>query len=132
MQITLEMPEELKAFNWGAFWLTFIWGSAYNIRITYLVLLSSLIPFVGILLTLGLSIYFGTKGNEWAWKSNKFSSIQSFKQSQKMWAISGWIFALLGISLLIGCLIFLNSLLKANNFNIDDLKNLEQILGQQY
>ncbi len=38
-----------------------------------------------------LMIWFGLKGNKWAWKNRSKSSIESFNNSQRIWCISGWI-----------------------------------------
>ena len=51
------VPEEIKGWNWGAFWLTWIWGIAHNVWISLLVF--CLWPIWMIVL--------GIKGNEWAW-----------------------------------------------------------------
>ncbi|MFH4171158.1 hypothetical protein WAJ14_21095, partial [Acinetobacter baumannii] len=42
-----------------------------------------------------VAIALGIKGNEWAWKSRKWESIEQFKQHQKRWMIAGIV---LGIS----------------------------------
>jgi hypothetical protein len=36
-----------------------------------------------------VAIAFGAKGNEWAWKSRKWRSIEQFKAHQRGWAIAG-------------------------------------------
>jgi len=94
-------------FNWGAFLLTWIWGLGNKTYITLLMFAAfilAFIPFVNILagmLQLGLAIWFGIKGNEWAWKNKKFDSVEAFHSYQKKWAIAGTIIAVLGILLAI-------------------------------
>ena len=48
----------------------------------------------------------GVKGNEWAWKSRRWASIEQFKTHQKNWTIAGLI--VLGIAAFIGFLIGLS------------------------
>jgi hypothetical protein len=36
-----------------------------------------------------MAIALGAKGNEWAWKSRRWSSIEQFKAHQRGWAIAG-------------------------------------------
>ena len=84
--------EELKnKFNWGAFFLTWIWGLVNNTYITLIALPISFIPKLGGLLNLLLAIYFGIKGNEWALKNKKFKSELYFLKFQKIIAIIGLI-----------------------------------------
>ena len=76
------VPEEAKTgFNWGAFLLTWIWGIGNNVWISFLVCLA---PLVG-------NIYLGVKGNELAWLSRKWDSVEQFKQTQAAWSRCAWI-----------------------------------------
>ncbi|WP_236144773.1 hypothetical protein [Nostoc sp. CMAA1605] len=34
-----------------------------------------------------MAIILGIKGNEWAWKSKRWASIEAFKANQRTWAI---------------------------------------------
>ena len=81
-----------KKFNWGAFMLNWIWGLGNKTFITLIIFpvsLAAYIPFVGWLITLGCSIWFGIKGNEWAWQNKRWQSIEHFHSVQKKWAIGG-------------------------------------------
>ena len=69
----ITVPEEVAdKFNWGAFLLSWIWGLGNKSYITLTMLATvvlAFIPFVGMfvgLAQLGLAIWFGIKGNEWA------------------------------------------------------------------
>lgn len=92
-----EFPLELRKWNWGAFFLNWIWSIGNN---TYIGLLS-LVPVINIYIVIAL----GMKGNEWAWKNRKFKDVEDFKKTQKIWAWWGlgvWLAALiLGIVLII-------------------------------
>lgn len=82
------VPEEIaKEFNWGAFLGTWIWGLGNKTYITLLVFVAGLIPFVGFIANFALAIWFGVKGNEWAWRNKRFDSINHFNQYQRMWAV---------------------------------------------
>ncbi|NWF51304.1 MAG: zinc ribbon domain-containing protein [Ignavibacteriaceae bacterium] len=75
------LPPELSGWNWGAFFLTWIWGIGNN---TWIALLS-LIPLVNIVMIFIL----GAKGNEWAWQNKRWDSVDHFKHVQKLWGIWG-------------------------------------------
>lgn len=94
------VPEEIKAFNWGAFCLNWIWGVFNGSFITLVIFASVLlafIPFIGWLAPLALCIWFGNKGNEWAWQNKKWESVEQFHKVQRTWATVGLILFTLGI-----------------------------------
>ncbi|MBL7124525.1 MAG: hypothetical protein ISS51_00295 [Dehalococcoidales bacterium] len=84
------LPPELRGWNWGAFWLTWIWGIRNKTYIAFL----SFIPFVSVVMPFIL----GAKGNKWAWQHEKWDSIEQYKASQRKWAIWGLIIFLIIIS----------------------------------
>ena len=85
--LSVPVPEEIKGWNWGAFLLAPFWPFSNRVGIGIL----AWVPFVGFWMAIAL----GVKGNEWAWKSRKWQSIDQFKTHQKRWAIAGIV---LGIS----------------------------------
>ncbi len=93
-------PAELKGWNWGAFFLTWIWGLAHNAWITLTVLFVGFIPLIGPLIALGLAIYLGVKGNELAWTNRKFKDLDEFNAVQKAWAT--WGVAICVVSFVLG------------------------------
>ena len=88
-----KVPEAvLGHFNWGAFLGTWIWGLGNNTYITLLMFISviaAIIPVIGFIVPLGLAIWFGIKGNEWAWQNKKFESVKKFHEYQVLWAKIG-------------------------------------------
>jgi hypothetical protein len=72
------VPDEVKGWNWGAFFLGVIWGVGNR---TYLALLV-LIPLLGFIMLFVL----GMKGSEWAWRNKRWESVEHFKRVQKKWA----------------------------------------------
>ncbi|MCR5261273.1 MAG: hypothetical protein K6C94_05490 [Candidatus Gastranaerophilales bacterium] len=85
------LPEELKKFNWGAFFLTWIWGLGNKSYIALWALLSgivSAIPVIGFA-AIGFNIWLGLKGNEYAWHNKDWESVEQFNETQKKWVIAG-------------------------------------------
>lgn len=97
-----QLPKELRCFNWGAFLLNWIWGIMHKKYITLLYFVACIVPVVGPVL---ISIWFGVKGNEWAWKSQNWQSISEFNQTQQNW-VRLW-FVLFAISVIICLKIFI-------------------------
>lgn len=95
LELSTELPAELRGWNWGAFLLNWIWGIGNNVWISLLMF----IPGVNIVMWFVL----GAKGNEWAWKYKKWNSIEHFKKTQRTWAKWGIIiFAIYVVLLVIG------------------------------
>ena len=87
------LPDELSGWNWGAFFLNWVWGIAHNTWIAFLMFVTGVnivMPFV-----------LGAKGNEWAWQNNDWDSIEQFKRHQRIWARVG-LGAAIGIPAFIG------------------------------
>jgi hypothetical protein len=95
---TAALPPQLTGWNWGAFFLTWIWGIGNNTMIAFL----TFIPFVNFVMIFVL----GAKGNEWAWQNKRWNNIEHFKSVQKLWAIWGLVLFALGILFFIILTIF--------------------------
>jgi serine/threonine protein kinase len=78
---SVPVPNEIKGWNWGAFLMPWFWPFTNQVWIG----LFSYVPNCQMLMALAL----GAKGNEWAWKSRKWRSIEQFKAHQRRWAIAG-------------------------------------------
>ena len=101
------VPAEVKGYSWGAFTLSWIWGIFNNSWFTMFAFLGailSLIPFIGWLIPWALCIWFGFRGNEWAWQNKKWESVEHFHKVQRIWAIVG--LALFGIGIVLSVLLF--------------------------
>ncbi len=103
------VPAELTGkFNFGAFALTWIWGLNHKAYITLVALglgLLSMVPTVGCLASvasLALSIWFGLKGNEWAWQSGRFATPEECISCQRVWM--WWGIAVFALSIVVGLL----------------------------
>lgn len=73
------IPEGVKGWSSGAFFLNWIWSIGNK---TWIGLLA-LVPFVGIV----ISIVLGFKGREWAWRNKEWKSVEHFNSVQKKWSI---------------------------------------------
>ncbi|QLE57441.1 serine/threonine-protein kinase [Nostoc sp. TCL26-01] len=78
---TEQAPEEILGWNWGAFLLPWVWLWTNQVWVG----LFCFIPQIGWIATIAL----GAKGNEWAWKSRQWRSIEQFRAHQRGWAIAG-------------------------------------------
>lgn len=87
------IPPELDRWNWGAFWLNWIWGIGHS---TYIALLM-FVPFVGIVMIFVL----GAKGSKWAWKNRLWENEEHFIRTQRKWARFG-LGIFVGFTLLVG------------------------------
>ncbi|MEH1821075.1 MAG: serine/threonine-protein kinase [Nostoc sp.] len=96
------VPEEILGWNWGAFLMPWLW--MWPNQVWYG--LFCFIPQVGCLMAIAL----GAKGNEWAWKSRRWRSIEQFKAHQRGWAIAGILIgAPISIMLWVGAIALLKS-----------------------
>ncbi|HEY9830956.1 MAG TPA: hypothetical protein V6D26_10270, partial [Stenomitos sp.] len=82
----IPVPDEIKGWNWGAFLMPWLWPFTNHVWIGLLALVPQVGWFVAIML--------GAQGNEWAWKSRRWRSIEQFKAHQRGWAIAGMMFGI--------------------------------------
>lgn len=92
-----ELPADLRGFNWGAFFLQWIWGIRHKVAWAWL----ALIPGVNIIIAFML----GFRGNELAWKNCKWESEVEFDLVEREWTM--WGIGITIVGLLIFGLIFL-------------------------
>lgn len=71
------VPTEIQKWNWGAFFLSWIWGLGNR---TYIALLA-LVPIANII----MAVVLGVKGSEWAWRNKRWESIEHFRKVQRSW-----------------------------------------------
>ena len=107
---TARVPNEIRRWNWGAFFLNWIWGIGNS---TFIALIC-LIPGVVFIMAFVL----GAKGSEWAWRNKRWDSIEQFKRIQQYWAVVGavlFIGGILFITLFVAIFFFVTSLMKSND-----------------
>lgn len=123
-----ELPPELKGVNWGAFLLNWIWGLGNNVWQAFLVF----VPFFGFVVPFVLLF----KGNEWAWKSKRWESVEHFRAVQRKW--TKWsIVAAITVPLLFSGLFYLifagvTSSMKTSDYYIEAMEivqNDESVLS---
>jgi serine/threonine protein kinase len=79
--ISETVPEEILGWNWGAFLIPWMWFWTNQVWAG----MFTFIPHIGWVAAIAL----GAKGNELAWKSRRWRSIEHFKQHQRGWTIAG-------------------------------------------
>jgi hypothetical protein len=87
------IPPELDRWNWGAFFLNWIWGIGNSTPIALL----ALIPGVNVIVMLVL----GMRGSRWAWRNRYWRDAEHFRRTQRKWAIAGlvsWIVVIGGVA----------------------------------
>lgn len=105
-----DINAELRCFNWGAFFLGWIWAifngawasvwPIFLLQVICFILSFFFLGFLFWLLIIALSIYMGFKGNEWSfYGTKKWKNLEHFREVQRIWG---------GASLVVS--IFLNSL----------------------
>jgi hypothetical protein len=80
-----------RGFNWGAFFLSWIW-SIFNRSLnipTIILLLLCLTPYLGLAFALALSIYSGATGHKRAWDNGKWRDMEHYVTVQRRWAVFG-------------------------------------------
>lgn len=75
------VPKEIRGWNWGAFFFSWLWGLANNVYIGLL----TFVPIFG----LAIPFLLGAYGNEWAWQRKKWDSVEHFRRTQQKWARAG-------------------------------------------
>lgn len=84
------IPDGVKGWSWGAFFLNGIWAIGNR---TWIGLLA-FVPYIGWL----VAFWLGFKGREMAWKNRKWDSLEHFNRVQRRW--SQW-----GVGVMIAALI---------------------------
>jgi hypothetical protein len=98
-----DIPREIIWWNWGAFFLNWIWGIFNKTYIAFYCLL----PVIGFI----MMIVLGMKGNEWAWQNKRWENVEQFQRAQRSWSKAGLIVAV--ILLFLGILgLILNPIIK--------------------
>lgn len=80
------VPPEVPGWNWGAFLLPGLWCLNNQVWIGLIAWASAFTAGFAWLIMGGI---LGAKGNEWAWKSRSWRSLEAFKANQRSWAIAG-------------------------------------------
>lgn len=103
------LPEQLRRFNWGAFFMGPVWGVTHQVWIaTPLFIVWGLVlytrPEVAFIYFAFTSLL-AMRANELAWKRKKWPSIEHFRRVQRSWMLWGavvWGFWLVGVMVIAG------------------------------
>ncbi|WP_455379760.1 cytochrome c oxidase assembly factor Coa1 family protein [Acidihalobacter prosperus] len=115
------VPSDIRGWNWGAFFLNWIWGIGNSTYIAFLMF----VPLVNLVMPFVL----GAKGNEWAWRNRTWRSIEQFKKTQRRWAWSGFLVILL-IPLLIAFPFFAMKFSDAYSMSLRAVKNNNLVIKE--
>lgn len=114
------VPAEIKRWNWGAFFLNWIWGIGNS---TYIALLM-FVPLVNIVMIFVL----GAKGSEWAWRNRVWRDIEHFKSTQRKWRNAGLALVLVVLPLLF--ILFMNVMKgEAYDLSVDAVQSNHQVVS---
>ena len=91
-------PAEVGGWNWGAFFLGWIWGVGNSVWISFL----EFVPYLGPIV---MPFVLGAKGSEWAWRAKRWDSVGHFKRTQSTWA--KWGIGVVVASLVLSVLIWI-------------------------
>jgi len=112
-----EIPAELDRWNWGAFFLNWIWGIGNS---TFVALLA-LIPVVNIIMIIVL----GARGSRWAWQNRAWRDAEQFRKVQRSWAIAGlaiWVVGIGGCAAMVGGIPYVLKSSDAYHMTMDKLR----------
>lgn len=112
------IPNEARRWNWGAFFLTWIWGIGNNVLVSFLVW----VPFLGFI----MPIVLGIKGGEWAWQKKRWDSVAHFQRVQRIWAWVGFGVFVWFMAILVGALFFLFTVFMKTEPYLQGLKMVTQ------
>lgn len=107
----------ISKWNWGAFFLTWIWGlfnGCWWLLPVFLTLgLLTIIPIVNIfayIIQIVMWIVCGVKGTEFAWKFKNWNSVEEFENAQRTWAKAGiiWFCISIAMSFLVALVVVLS------------------------
>ncbi|HJC92773.1 MAG TPA: FHA domain-containing protein [Candidatus Phocaeicola excrementigallinarum] len=91
-----EIDAAIRRWNWGAFFCSWIWAAFHKTYWPLFILIVGLIPYIGQVCSLALSVYLGISGSKIAWECGKYADFESYKNAQRNWTIIGLILFILG------------------------------------
>jgi len=99
----------VRGWNWGAFFLNWIWAFSHGLTwwgvgLLVLAILSVFVPFLP-LVFLGVTIYIAIRGSEMAWERRHFRDLADFRAVQTAWR--NWGIVVFIFEVLLGVFLFL-------------------------
>ena|SRR5579871_6547088 len=117
------IPPEVagRSWSWGAFGCGPIWLMGHNMvpQGVFWLLMSIVLgrfPLI-FLINIGISIFLGKAGNQLAWQTRRFESVEQFKAVQRAWDMWGIALFLLYVLLMLGVMILLMNPPQAPAYN---------------
>jgi hypothetical protein len=81
---------EVRGWNWGAFFFTWLWAFAHRLPVLGVVSLIIFLTPVLSIFTLVFAVHLGRRGNELAWRRRPFASLEDLRATQRAWATWGF------------------------------------------
>lgn len=75
------VPKEIQVWNWGAACFSYVWAISHGLWSVLWSVLLIPIPVVNIF----VFIILGLKGNKWAWRGQRWESVEQFTEEQSKW-----------------------------------------------
>jgi hypothetical protein len=113
------VPPEIRGWNWGAFFLNWIWGLGNS---TYIALLM-FVPFVNFVMPFVL----GAKGNEWAWRNRVWRDVEHFKKTQRKWGWAALVILVVVIPSCIGSIMMTLKQSEAYQLSFSEIQRNEEV-----
>jgi len=132
--------EDLGRYNWGAFGFGMFWGifnGAFiktfipTIILAALFLMFQKYGFIIYMIYFGFMIYWGRKGNRWAWNNKNWKAFNVFKKIQHRWNIAGvlwFIFSTIAI-IILSIALFITKQVKEFADNPESLITKVMVIG---
>ena len=118
------VPAEVDKWNWGAFFLNWIWGIGNRTYIAFLMF----VPLVNV----AMPFVLGAKGSSWAWKNKRWESVDAFKATQRKWALWSGIIAISVVIAVIGLgFVALKAIRDSEAFKLAEAKASKSVAVQQ-
>ncbi len=123
------IPNDVKGFNWGVFWITPIWSivnKSWIPLIVWLVItaIAQFIPWFKIVAII-FCIALGFFGNQWAWQNKDWKSIAEFHRVQRLWAIWSTVWGILRLTVL--AILLLVTIFGMNKYVSNSICNIDKI-----
>jgi hypothetical protein len=101
-----ELAQSKLPFSVGGFGITVIWlfchgetPAAIGLIVLNIVLRFIPIPFLGLLIGLGIALYYGFKGSQIAVYHSNYTTVEELRKGERGWTIAGAIVLILEIAL---------------------------------
>ncbi len=126
------VPPSINKWNWGAFLFMPFWGWGNKVMLPFYIWLGYIalsfvgaaVPVISSATSIGYFvaiIIFGVKGNEMAWRTGNFRTIEEFETTQRTWNKAGKYSFFISIALSVIYMIIITFLILTNMFVLEGM-----------